>query len=139
MASKGASAFWFYRNTPEHWTEIDVFEMCAGGSPEAGKMHTNAHIFLAPGVTKEVASPASFPVSPDPDKEFHVYAVEWDIDSVKWYLDGQLLRRLDNTQLRYSLHLLFDTETMDGWFGLPDKKSLPSTFEIEYVRAWQKR
>ena len=139
MNSKGASAFWFYNNTPEWWTEIDVFEMCAGGSKEAGKLHTNVHVMHGPGITKEIQYPQSFALDFDPAKDFHVYALEWDIDSIKWYVDGNLMRKQENTLWRQTLHLLFDTETMDPWFGLPDKKSLPSTYEIDYVRAWQKR
>jgi hypothetical protein len=26
---------------------------------------------------------------------------------------------------------------MPDWFGMPDDKDLPSTFSIEYVRAWK--
>ena len=26
---------------------------------------------------------------------------------------------------------------MPDWFGLPDPKSLPATFSIEYVRSWK--
>jgi len=27
---------------------------------------------------------------------------------------------------------------MAKWFGMPDDKDLPSTFSVEYVRAWKK-
>ena len=27
---------------------------------------------------------------------------------------------------------------MPDWFGLPDKKDLPSVFSIEYIRSWKK-
>ena len=139
MNNKGSSAFWFFHNTPETWTEIDVFEMCAGGSPEAKKLHTNAHVFHAPGVTKEIAQPESFPLSAPPEQDFHLYALEWDVDNLRWYVDGKLVRRLENTQWRQSLHLLFDTEVMEAWFGLPEKATLPATFQIDYLRTWQKR
>ena len=35
--------------------------------------------------------------------------------------------------------LIFDSETMPGWFGMPDDTDLPSTFSVEYVRAWKRR
>jgi hypothetical protein len=35
--------------------------------------------------------------------------------------------------------LIFDSETMPGWFGMPDDADLPSTFSVEYVRAWKRR
>ena len=34
--------------------------------------------------------------------------------------------------------MIFDSETMPQWFGMPDDKDLPSTFSVEYVRAWQR-
>jgi hypothetical protein len=37
----------------------------------------------------------------------------------------------------YPLYLTFDSETMPEWFGMPNDKDLPSTFSIEYVRAWK--
>jgi len=139
MNSKGSSSFWFFNNTPEIWTEIDVFEMCAGGSKEAGKIHTGAHVFHAPGVTKEVSVPESFVLPAAPEQDFHLYALEWDVDNLRWYVDGKLIRRVENIHWRQTLHLLFDTEIMETWFGLPDKNALPSVYEIDYVRAWQKR
>jgi beta-glucanase (GH16 family) len=139
MASKGASAFWFFNNTPELWTEIDVFEMCAGGSKEAGKIHTNVHVMHGPGISKELALPESFLMPDDPSQNFHIYGLEWDLSFIRWYLNGKLVRKQENTHWRQTLYLLFDTEVMDPWFGIPDKATLPSVYEIDYIRAWQKR
>lgn len=36
------------------------------------------------------------------------------------------------------LYLIFDSETMPDWFGMPEDDDLPSTFSVEYVRAWRK-
>ena len=33
--------------------------------------------------------------------------------------------------------MLFDTETMPSWMGMPNNEDLPSTFSVEYVRAWK--
>jgi hypothetical protein len=35
------------------------------------------------------------------------------------------------------LFLIFDSETMPDWFGLPKDGDLPSTFCVKYVRAWR--
>jgi len=34
--------------------------------------------------------------------------------------------------------LTFDSETMPEWMGMPKDEDLPSTFSVEYVRAWKK-
>lgn len=33
--------------------------------------------------------------------------------------------------------LIFDSETMLEWFGMPNDADLPSTFAIEYLHAWK--
>jgi len=43
-----------------------------------------------------------------------------------------------NTHWHRPLYLIFDSETMPDWFGMPEDEDLPSTFNIEYVRAWRK-
>ena len=45
---------------------------------------------------------------------------------------------MKNTHWHQPLTLNFDSETMPKWFGLPDPGTLPSTFSIEYVRAWKR-
>jgi hypothetical protein len=35
------------------------------------------------------------------------------------------------------LCLIFDSETMPNWFGMPEDADLPSTFSVEYVWAWK--
>ena len=44
---------------------------------------------------------------------------------------------VENTHWHQPLYLIFDSETMPEWFGMPDDKDLPSTFSVEYVRAWK--
>ncbi len=69
---------------------------------------------------------------------YHVYGLEWDKERIKWYFDGVLVRWVDNTHWHQPLTLNFDSETMPKWFGLPKDSDLPSTYSIEYVRAWKK-
>jgi len=52
-------------------------------------------------------------------------------------VDGQLVHTVQNTHWRQPLYLIFDSETMPEWFGMPEDADLPSTFSIEYVRAWK--
>ena len=58
---------------------------------------------------------------------------------LRWYVDGALVRTVENTHWHQPLYLIFDSETMPDWFGMPDDKDLPSTFHVEYVRAWKKQ
>jgi hypothetical protein len=60
-------------------------------------------------------------------------------DELRFYVDGVLVRSVENTHWHQPLYLIFDSETMPKWFGMPDDKDLPSTFSVEYVRAWKKK
>jgi hypothetical protein len=64
---------------------------------------------------------------------------EWNKKLIRWYVDGQVVRELENTHWHQPLHLNFDSETMPDWFGLPKKEELPARFSIEYVRAWKEK
>ena len=73
----------------------------------------------------------------DLSKDYHVYALEWDERLIRWWVDGKVVRELENTHWHQPLHMNFDSETMPKWFGMPEDEDLPSTFSIEYLRAWK--
>ena len=137
MKSKASSAFWFYHSTKESWTEIDVFEICGVGDQWAKAYHTNAHVFRTPDNDKHLANPGVWTAPFALADGYHVYALDWSAKAIKWYVDGKVIRELGNTHWHQLLYLNFDSETMPDWFGLPDPKSLPATFSIEYVRSWK--
>ena len=138
MKSHGSSSFWFYNNEPKLWTEIDVFEIGGGAPGFEKKYNMNVHVFKTP-IEKEHWSRHGAWVAPSNlADDFHTYALEWDREELKWYFDGVLVRRIENTHWRQPLTLNFDSETMPNWFGLPKDGDLPSTYSIEYVRAWKK-
>jgi beta-glucanase (GH16 family) len=137
MKSKASSAFWFYHSTKESWTEIDVFEICGTGDQWVKACHTNAHVFRTPENDKHLANPEIWAAPFQLADDYHVYALEWSAKAIKWYVDGKMIRELENTHWQQPLHLNFDSETMPDWFGMPEPKSLPATFSIEYVRSWK--
>jgi len=72
-------------------------------------------------------------------EDFHVYGFEWGREELRWHVDGVLVRTVQNTHWHQPLYLIFDSETMPNWFGMPEDADLPSTFSIEYVRAWRQK
>ena len=71
--------------------------------------------------------------------DYHVYGLEWNADEIKYFVDGVVVRTVENTHWHQPLFLIFDSETMPKWFGMPDDDDLPSTYSVEYVRAWKKQ
>ena len=71
--------------------------------------------------------------------DYHVYGLDWTPDEIKYYVDGVVVRTVENTHWHQPLFLIVDSETMPEWFGMPDDEDLPSTYSIEYVRAWKQK
>lgn len=71
--------------------------------------------------------------------DHHVYGLEWNEDLIRWYVDGEPVREMENTRWHQPLYLNLDAETQPDWFGLPDNAELPATFSIDYVRSWQRQ
>ena len=138
MKSHGSSSFWFYDNTPDLWTEIDVFEIGGGAAGFERKYNMNVHVFRTPEEKKHWSRHAEWVAPADLADDYHLYGLEWDQEKIGWYFDGVLVRWVQNTHWHQPLILNFDSETMPKWFGLPKDSDLPSTYSIEYVRAWNK-
>jgi beta-glucanase (GH16 family) len=138
MKSHGSSSFWFYDGTPEWWTEIDVFEIGGAAPGFERKDNMNVHVFRTPQEKRHWSVGAVWVAPFDLADDYHVYGLEWDKDRIKWYFDGVLVRWVQNTHWHQALTLNFDSETMPDWFGLPRDSDLPSTYSLEYVRAWKK-
>jgi beta-glucanase (GH16 family) len=136
--SHGSSSFWFYDNTPEQWTEIDVFEIGGGAPGFEKKYNMNVHVFKTPTEKKHWSMHGEWIAPSNLADDYHIYGLEWDKNKIKWHFDGVLVRWLENTHWHQPLTLNFDSETMPKWFGLPKDSDLPSTYSIEYVRAWKK-
>jgi hypothetical protein len=140
MNSAGSSSFWFQQDVVPNWaTEIDVFEIGGKAPGHENKYHMNLHVFATPDERRHWSLGKDWEAPWRLAEDFHVYGLEWDKDDLKYYVDGVLVRQVQNTHWHQPLYLIFDSETMPDWFGMPKDDDLPSTFSIEYVRAWKQR
>jgi hypothetical protein len=140
MNSGGSSSFWFQQDATPGWmTEIDVFEIGGKAPGHENKYHMTLHVFRTPSQQRHWSIGKDWVAPWRLADDFHVYGLEWDEQTIKFYVDGVLVRWIQNTHWHQPLYLIFDSETMPDWFGMPDDKDLPSTFSIEYVRAWKKQ
>lgn len=82
---------------------------------------------------------------PDCSENFHVYAVEWNKDSVKVSADGNVYFRFGNEHSGYeawpfdnNMHLLLNIAVGGNWGGQKgvDTTIWPQRMEIDYVRVY---
>ncbi len=138
MNSAGSSSFWFQKDEIPGWgTEIDVFEIGGNASGFEQKVNMNVHVFRTPKEKKHWSVGGVWIAPWRLADSYHVYGLEWTADQIKYFVDGVVVRTIENTHWHQPLHLIFDSETMPDWFGMPEDEDLPSTFSIEYVRAWK--
>ena len=120
--------------------EIDVTEL--PGGPDHYRKST-AGIFYDYSPVKQDARLA-VPGGGHPGDGFHTYATEWTAESLKWYIDGELLWTRDKSTTPwydevfhkpYHLRLNFQ---VGGWLGDPDPATVfPADFVVDHVRVYR--
>jgi len=77
--------------------------------------------------------------------DYHIYGIEWDAKSIKWFLDGKKYYEvsiLNNVSGTHEMHLPFffilNLAVGGAWPGNPDATTtFPDTLYVDYVRAYQ--
>lgn len=139
MNSAGSSSFWFQVEDEPGWlTEIDVFEIGGKAKDYEYWYNMNLHVFYTPEEKRHWSISGVWTAPWRLADDYHVYGLEWDADEIKYYVDGVVVRTVKNTHWHQALYLIFDSETMPEWFGMPEDEDLPSTYSVEYVRVWKK-
>ena len=142
-------AFWMMPVASSNWPdcgEIDILEEVGCVPNEvSSSIHCKAyyHAINTQKTAKKVLEGAQ--------EEFHTYALEWDETEIKTYVDGVLLFRYkpEDYGKRNEQTWPFDKEFElklnlawgGNWGGMMgvDESCLPATYEIDYVRVFQKK
>lgn len=88
----------------------------------------------------------------DFSQDFHEYAVEWDPDEIRWYLDGVEFHRVTSAQWYSSaatgnarapfdvpFHILLNVAVGGNFPGNPNGSAVyPQTLEVDYVRVYER-
>jgi beta-glucanase (GH16 family) len=78
---------------------------------------------------------------------FHVFAVEWERDVIRWYVDGQLYLTRTPANLPAGTRWVFDhpfflilnVAVGGAWPGNPDASTVfPQQMRVDYVRVYKR-
>ena len=136
---------------PEEWAY--------GGWPESGEIDIMEHVGYEPDrVYATVHTEAFNHVQgtqdtdtlriPDAEQQFHVYAMEWTPQSIRWSVDGQHYSTFENRNATYKewpfdrpFHLILNIAVGGNWGGSQgvDDRIWPQQFVIDYVRVYQNK
>ncbi|WP_283430799.1 family 16 glycosylhydrolase [Neorhodopirellula lusitana] len=128
-------------------SELDIYEQMGnpndGDDIKADSTKMSVHDWQPPAQrpTRKFGYKKKLPYRVADD--FHVFGCEWGEDYLKCFIDGELVYETtqeaegQNWVLTNPLEIWLDSEIF-VWLGLPSKEELPTDFEVEYMRVWQK-
>lgn len=129
------SSFFLYNldlgcNWPAENNEIDI-EMTGNSENLLFTTH-----YPGPFYITDTYSPAF-----NPHDSIHHYAIEWEPDTVRWFVDGELVTTQDHDgvdQLMYPMRIMMNLWAVDNeaWAGPWDTTSIPVSTEYTYVRCF---
>ena len=139
-------AFWMMPQNFKTWPgdgEIDIMEYAIstqGKDKSSSSIHCNAYNWPK-GTQKTHVQSVSKAAS-----EFHVYALEWTADRMRFYVDGNLHLTFINEGKGYDtwpfdapFYLKLNLAWGGNMGGETDLNALPATYEVDYVRVFKKK
>lgn len=126
--------------------EIDIMESVNYADRIYGTIHHGGQW------PDNVSAGGTYAPGTDFSQGFHTYTMEWDPDTIRWYVDGNLYRSLTRSAW-YSLsapenvrapfdtefHLLLNCAVGGNFPGNPTGASVfPQTFEIDWIRVYRR-
>jgi beta-glucanase (GH16 family) len=120
--------------------EIDIMEY-RGQYPNilVGSIHGPGH-YGANAISGSYQSPDFL------NERYHVYAIEWDSESITWFIDGTQYHRVERSGLPAGARWVYDRPfffllnvAVGGrWVGPPDDSTVfPQTMLIDWVRVYE--
>jgi beta-glucanase (GH16 family) len=141
-------AFWLlgYDIDSTHWPasgEIDIMENIGR---EPAIIHGTIH---GPGYSGEKGPTSSYSLTGNQRfaDSFHIFAVEWEPDVIRFYCDGVLYKTRTPADLPagtkwvydHPFFIILNVAVGGGWPGNPDATTVfPQTMLVDYVRVYQR-
>jgi beta-glucanase (GH16 family) len=125
--------------------EIDIMENVG---KEPGINHGSLHGPSSTAATSDLTATISLPAGQQLSDGFHVYAVEWEPDAIRFYLDANLYATFSAAQwppggtwvFDHRFFLILNVAVGGDWPGSPDDSTeFPQTMLVDYVRVYKRK
>lgn len=115
--------------------EMDIMEHINDTNTIYGTMHWNVSGAVQYGLTTQISNP----------DDYHVYAIDWDTNSIRWYVDGTLYctgniqNDVNNTGAFHLPFFVVLNLAVAGDFPgqTVDLSKLPASMYVDYVRVYK--
>ena len=125
-------AHWMLADSGDWPPEIDIMEL-VGRDPNV--IHMTNHYGRYPGNRWDWKNYTG----PDYTKDFHVFAIEWEPQEIRWYIDGTQQFSVKSNMPRELMFIILNTAVGGIMPGNPDATTVfPQYHDIDYVRVYVK-
>jgi beta-glucanase (GH16 family) len=122
--------------------EVDIMEHVNHDAPIVSTLHMPS----SAGSDTSIGAENLLPGSIDYSADFHVFAVEWEQDIMRFYVDNTIFQTVTRADLLPTQRWVFDhpyfivlnVAVGGSWPGRPDSTTVfPATMLVDYVRVYQ--
>ncbi len=129
---------WVYGGWPASG-EIDIMELLGH---EPWKIYGTIHYGTSPTDHQQSGASHALPAEAATFAgEFHVFAIEWDSTTIKWFMnDIQYYSVTKSAPFDQRFHMLLNVAVGGNWPGSPNEMTVfPQEMVVDYVRVFRKK
>jgi beta-glucanase (GH16 family) len=143
-------AFWMLGNdiATIGWPKCGEIDIMENIGKEPATVHGSLHGPSTTASTSDFTAPLSLPAGQNFADDFHLYAVEWEPGTVRFYLDATLYATDNQAQwpaggtwaFDHPFFILLNVAVGGDWPGPPDATTVfPQQMLVDYVRVYAKQ
>jgi len=142
------SAFWMLGDNIDKvgWAQCGEIDILENIGREPFTVHGTIH---GPGYSgaNAIGAPYNLPGNPVFADAFHVYAAEWSVNKISFYVDGKIYKTIAPQDLPpgkvwvydHPFFMILNLAIGGNWGGAPDETTVfPQEMLIDYVRVYRR-
>jgi beta-glucanase (GH16 family) len=142
-------AFWMLGNdiSQNGWPKCGEIDIMENIGREPGMVHGSLHGPSSVAPTSDATSTISLPAGQNYADDFHIYAVEWEPGTVRFYVDSNNYATFTQPQwpaggqwvFDHPFFIILNVAVGGSWPGSPDASTqFPQQMLVDYVRVYSK-